>query len=218
MRVNPDNPFMRFMTAVFDATVSYMLFLVCCLPVVTIGAATTALHSTMLAIANDTCGGVLRKFFDAFKEDFKLSTILWGIFALVGAIVVADVVICFGFEMEVVNHMLFFMRGITIFCVCLYTAMSVYTFAGVAKFEVSWKQALRNALVFAMKFPLATLGILVTSAAILVVAWMTLIWGLPVIIILQYLQTLILNAVFNKTLGIKKEKKQAGKEESAFYE
>ena len=47
---------------------------------------------------------------------------------------------------------------------------------------------------------------------------MTFIWGLPVIFVLQYLQTLILNSVFNKTLGIKKEKKQQSKEESAFYE
>ena len=218
MRVNPDNSFMRFMTGVFDTGVAYMLFLLCCVPVVTIGAAATALHSTLLAIANDTCSGVLRKFFCAFKDDFKLSTILWGIFALVGAIVVADVVICFGFEMKEVNQVLFSMRGITVFCVCLYTAMLVYTFAGVAKFEVTWKQALRNAIVFVMKFPLATLGILVTSGAILVCVWMTFIWGLPVIFVLQYLQTLILNSVFNKTLGIKKEKKQQSKEESAFYE
>lgn len=218
MRVNPDNSFMRFMTGVFDTVVAYMLFLLCCVPVFTIGAAATALHSTLLAIANDTCSGVLRKFFGAFKDDFKLSTILWGIFALVGAIVVADVVICFGFEMKEVNQVLFFMRGITVFCVCLYTAMLVYTFAGVAKFEVTWKQALRNAIVFVMKFPLATLGILVTSGAILVCVWMTFIWGLPVIFVLQYLQTLILNSVFNKTLGIKKEKKQQSKEESAFYE
>ena len=218
MRVNPDNSFMRFMTGVFDTVVAYMLFLVCCLPVFTIGAAATALHSTLLAIANDTCGGVLRKFFGTFKDDFKISTILWGIYALVGTIVVADVIICFGFEMKEVNQVLFFMRGITVFCVCLYTAMIVYTFAGVAKFEVTWKQALRNAIVFIMKFPLATLGILVTSAAILLSAWFGFIWALPVIFVLQYLQTLILNAVFNKTLGIKKEKKQKSKEESAFYE
>ena len=196
MRVNPDNSFMRFMTGVFDTVVAYMLFLVCCLPVFTIGAAATALHSTLLAIANDTCSGVLRKFFGTFKDDFKISTILWGLYALVGAIVVADVIICFGFEMKEVNQVLFFMRGITVFCVCLYTAM----------------------IVFVMKFPPATLGILVTSAAILLSAWFGFIWALPVIFVLQYLQTLILNAVFNKTLGIKKEKKQKSKEESAFYE
>ena len=72
--------------------VTYLLYIVCCLPVFTIGAATTALHATMLSIADDTCSGVLKKFFGAFKDDFKLSTVLWGIFAIVGAVVVADVI------------------------------------------------------------------------------------------------------------------------------
>ena len=218
MRVNPDNSFIRFMTAVFDVTVTYALFLLCCVPVFTIGAALTALHSTMLAIINDSTSGILRKFFGAFKDDFKLSTILWGIFVLVGAVVVADVVICFGYEMEAVNNVLFAMRGITVFCVALYSAMLVYTFAGVAKFEVTWKQALRNAIVFIMKYPPATFGILLTGAAILVSAWFGYIWALPLIILLQFLQCLILNGVFNNTLGIKKEKKKKSKEESVFYE
>ena len=217
MRINPDNIFVRVMTAVFDVAVTYLLYILCCLPVVTIGAATTALHTTMLSIADDTCGGVLRKFFGSFKDDFKVSTLLWLIFALVGAVVVADVIICFGFEMEAVNSMLYAMRGITIFCVALYTLMFVYTFAGVAKFEVTWKQALRNALLFLTKFPFSSLGILLLSAASVICLYLGLIWALPVVIILVYLQELILRHVFNKTLGIKREK-TASREETQFYE
>ena len=218
MRINPDNSVIRVMSAIFDVAVTYLLYIVCCLPVFTIGAATTALHATMLSIAEDTCSGVLKKFFGAFKDDFKLSTGLWGIFAIAGEVVVADVIICVGFEMEQVNNVLYVMRGITVFCVVLYTLMLTYTFAGVAKFEVTWKQALRNALLFLVKFPLCSLGILVLNAAVAISLYLAFIWALPVVMVLVYLQELILLYVFNKTLGIKRERTVRKKEETQFYE
>lgn len=217
MRINPDNPLIRIMTAIFDVTVTYLLYIICCLPVVTVGAATTAMHTTMLAIAEDACSGVLRKFFGSFKDNFKIASVLWLIFAVTGAVVVADVIICFGFEMASVNTMLYAMRGITVFCVALYTLMSIYAFAGLAKFEVTWKQALKNALIFTTKFPLCSLGLLILGGASLFCLYLGWIWALPVVILLTYLQELILSHIFNKTLGIKRGK-MARKEEPQYYE
>lgn len=41
---NPDSPLMRALGVVWDLIVLNLLFLVCCIPVVTIGPAITALH------------------------------------------------------------------------------------------------------------------------------------------------------------------------------
>ena len=41
---NPDSPMMRALGVVWDLIVLNLLFLVCCIPVVTIGPAITALH------------------------------------------------------------------------------------------------------------------------------------------------------------------------------
>jgi hypothetical protein len=82
---------------------------------------------------------------------------------------------------------------------------------------VTWKQAMRNALLFMTKFPVSSLGILLLSAASAICLYLAFIWALPVVIILVYLQELILRHVFDKTLGIKREK-AARKEESQFYE
>lgn len=205
MRIDPDNSFVHVMTAVFDVTIAYILYILCCMPVVTIGAATTALHTTLFSVADDTCGSVLRKFFGSFKENFKISSLLWLIFAAVGAVVVADVVICFGFDMAQESGILYAMRGITVSCVVFYTLMSHYTFAGVAKFKVTWKQALRNALLFLTKYPLRSLAIFLLTAAEAFCLYMGLIWALPVVIVLVYVQELILRSVFDKTLGIKRE-------------
>lgn len=217
MRINPDNSIFRVMNAVFDVAATYILYILCCLPLVTIGAATTALHATLLAVADDSCSGVLRKFFGTFKEDFKISSVLWLIFAVAGAVVAADVIICFGYNMAQESSVLYVMRGLTLFCVALYTLMFHYTFAGIAKFQVTWKQALRNALLFITKSPLGSVGVLLLSAAAAISLYLGLIWALPVAMILVYLRELILRSVFDKTLGIKREK-PAHREEATYYE
>lgn len=217
MRINLDNQFFRLMNAVFDVVVTYILYIICCLPVVTIGAATTALYATLLAVADDSCSGILRKFFGSFQDNFKISSVLWLFFAVAGAVVAVDVVICFGFNMEQENGMLYAMRGITIFCVLFYTMMFHYTFAGVAKFHVTWKQALRNALLFITKFPIKSFGICLLTAAAAFCLYMGLIWALPVAMILVYLQTLLLRSVFDKTLGINREK-PACQDNGQYYE
>lgn len=217
MHINPDNSFFRVMNAVFDVAAAYILYILCCLPVVTIGAATTALHATLLAVADDSSSGVLRKFFGSFKEDFRISSTLWLLFAVAGAVVAVDVMICFGFEMEQENSMLYIMRGITLFCVALYILMFHYTFAGVAKFRVTWKQALRNALVCITKYPAGAAGVLLLSAATVVCWYLGLIWALPAVMLLVYLRELVLRNVFHKVLGIKREK-PAHREKSQYYE
>lgn len=217
MRINPDNSFVHVMTAVFDVTIAYILYILCCLPVVTIGAATTALHATLLSVMDDSCSGVLKKFFGAFRENFRISSILWLLFAAAGIVVAADIMICFGFDMEQENAMLYAMRGITVFCVVFYTLMFHYTFAGVVKFQVTWKQALRNSLLFITKYPMRSLGIFLLSAAAAFSLYMGLIWALPAVIVLVCLQEMILRDVFRKSLGIKREK-PARKDKAQYYE
>ena len=218
MRINLDNPFFRITSTIFDVIATTLLFIVGCLPVVTIGAASTAMHATMSAIADDSCSGLLAKFFGSFKQNFKLSSLAWLILALVGAVAAADVIICFGFEMKTEGQILYIMRGLTIFCVALYTLVFVYVFAGIAKFEVTLKQAFRNAMVFITKYPLRTLGILVFNAAIVLSLYLALIWALPVAILLLYLQECILNRVFNDTLGIKRRKRKSKDGGEIYYE
>ena len=217
MRINPDNRFIHVMNTVFDVAVTYIIYLLCCLPVVTIGAATTALHATLLSVLEDSCSGILQKFFGRFKADFKISSWLWLLFVLTGAVVVADVVICFGYVMEQVNSILYIMRGVTIFCVVLYTSMFQYTFAGLAKFEVTWKQALRNALWFMTKAPLYSMGIFVLTVAAAFCLYIGLIWALPVVMVLVYLQELMILHVFDKILGTKRSKSTVC-DETIYYE
>ena len=70
-----------------------ILWLVCCLPIVTIGASTTALYYTSFKIAKDEGSYITTMFFRSFKQNFKQATIIWLIMLVTGLVIVADAVL-----------------------------------------------------------------------------------------------------------------------------
>ena len=85
-----DSPFFRLMGAIGDLVVLNILWLLCCLPVVTAGASTLALFAIVHKIAAGEDYRTASGFFKAFRRDFKQATALWlvvlaaGIAALAG--------------------------------------------------------------------------------------------------------------------------------------
>ena len=54
-----------------------IVWLICCLPIFTIGAATTAMHSVIYKYILGTDDAVIQPFFKAFRQNFKQATALW---------------------------------------------------------------------------------------------------------------------------------------------
>ena len=67
-----------------------LLWFFCSIPIVTLGASTTALYYVTLKLARDEDGNVTSMFFRAFKENFKQATVLWLIMLGGGAFLGAD--------------------------------------------------------------------------------------------------------------------------------
>ena len=80
---NLDNGVMRFFSRVFDIVVLNLLFIICCIPVVTIGASLTAMYSITLKMVRNEESHIIREFLKAFKQNFKQGTIV-GIIAIIG--------------------------------------------------------------------------------------------------------------------------------------
>lgn len=67
-----------------------MLWFTCSIPIVTVGAATTALYHVTLKLARGEEGNVTAMFFRAFRQEFKQATALWLILLGVGLFLGAD--------------------------------------------------------------------------------------------------------------------------------
>ena len=65
------------MGKIADMVLLNVLWILCCMPIVTAGSATAALYAVMLKMVRDEESYVVRSFFSAFKENFKQSTIIW---------------------------------------------------------------------------------------------------------------------------------------------
>ncbi len=87
---SPDSKFMRAMSTLGDLMLLNFVFLLCCLPVVTIGAAVTALDTVAFRIARGTEGRILALFFRSFRQSFRRATALWLLLLLAGVVAVLD--------------------------------------------------------------------------------------------------------------------------------
>lgn len=83
---SPDNPVMRFFTWVGYIWFLNILWLVCSLPIFTIGASTTALIYSCMKLRADE-GYVWKNFFKSFKENFRQSTLIWLIYLPLGLLI-----------------------------------------------------------------------------------------------------------------------------------
>ena len=87
---NTDKPLFAVLTKLTYSAYLNILWLVCSLPIVTIGASTTALFYVTLKMAEDRDDGLTRMFFYSFRANFtpaiKLSFILSAVGRLLAAV------------------------------------------------------------------------------------------------------------------------------------
>lgn len=72
-----DSPFMQKMNHITNLLLVNVLWILCSLPIVTMGAATSAMYSVLFAYRRKETDSVFRPFFHAFKKAFAQSTICW---------------------------------------------------------------------------------------------------------------------------------------------
>lgn len=76
MKFSPDSKFMTVCSRIVELTKINLLWLLCCIPVFTVGAATAAMNWCIYQFrADEPCGA--RVFFRAFRQHFCRATVLW---------------------------------------------------------------------------------------------------------------------------------------------
>ena len=83
-KTNIDSPFYRTMGRIGDLLFANLLWLVCCLPVITAGASTLGLFTVVNKMAAKEDYTVRTDFFKAFKRDFKQATAFWLVVLVIG--------------------------------------------------------------------------------------------------------------------------------------
>ena len=79
------------LAAVIDIVTAGLLWLLCSLPLITIGAASSALYYVVVKCIRHERGRLVKSFFAAFRRDFKSATLLWLVFLAAALILSADI-------------------------------------------------------------------------------------------------------------------------------
>ena len=72
-----DSPVMTFLSKMADLIILNFLTIICCLPIITIGASVTAMHYVALKIVRNEECYIMKAFFKSFKQNFKQATLMW---------------------------------------------------------------------------------------------------------------------------------------------
>ena len=85
-----ENPVFRFISRIGDMFMLSFFWLITSLPVITLGASTTAAYDCAFKILRARDTNVFKDFFKSFKNNFKQATALWGIMLPIGAVIALD--------------------------------------------------------------------------------------------------------------------------------
>lgn len=144
---SPDSKIMQTLNRLCDLVILNVVYLVTCLPIVTIGAANTALYTVCFRFRDNLDGHFISVYFRAFRENFKQGTLLWGILLLLG--------VAAGFGIFVFSCL----DGIWHYGIYLYTLLlalvvmtASYAFPLLSQFSNTTKTTLTNAFALSMGY------------------------------------------------------------------
>ena len=90
---NIDNKFFRALNKLVDMVILSFCWIISCIPVFTIGAASTALYDTSRRVIHRDEGYVWRGYWHAFKVNFKQATKAWLVQLIILIVLLGDIYI-----------------------------------------------------------------------------------------------------------------------------
>ena len=164
---NHDSNIIQILILLMNLMILNVLWILCSIPIVTAGAATTAVYYTMYQYATDGSEAVLKPFFTTFAKEFKRSTIVWLILLAIGIVLWIDARYLMAYPQL---KALWIPLGVL---VALYTVALSHVFAILGRFDTNIKTALKSCYLVALMNFWRTLPVLaLTVAPILIFVFM----------------------------------------------
>ncbi len=164
-----DSKFSQWMLKLVYSSWLNILWMVCSIPIVTLGAATSALYYVTLAMARGEEGNVTAMFFRAFRRDFKQATVLWLIMLGLGLFLGADVYVLWHLRQTAQGPMAVMwtlLLAVVFAAAVIYVIVLLYVFPLTASVQNSNRAMLKNALMIGTHYLFCTICMFVIHFAI----------------------------------------------------
>ena len=163
-----NSPFFKLIEKAFDLAVLTFLWAICCIPVITAGASTSALFYVTQRMVRNEETYVWKNFFHGFKINFGQATKLWLAYLPIGAFLAFDWYAYLGPMKEKMPTW-----GLPVLAILSfdYILMFLYTYCMQSRYTLSIKQIMKNCLILLvshLKYTL-TIGITVVLMVVCIV-------------------------------------------------
>lgn len=155
-----DSPVIAFLNKLTDLVLLNVLWLISSVPVITIGASTTAMYYVSITSIRSGDGYVVRRFFKSFKDSFRQVTPIWLIMLICGMLFIGDLI----FWNQVGEPIGKIMIIISVVIIMLLLVIGLWVFPVFAKFTGSRRNLLKNAAAFSIGYLPYTAIVLVITA------------------------------------------------------
>lgn len=199
---NIDSPVMNTLTKITNIIIINLCFIISCIPVITIGAAITAMYSVNLKMVRDEETYIFSFYWKAFRRNFIQSTVCWGLVVAAGSLLFFD----FRFigNMEGVIKNVFYVvitASIIVYCV-----ITIYVFPYIARFEDKLGTCIKNSFIIGgANIGYTIIIMLITLASLLITFYnprimlrALFIWIMGGFALLSFINSFFLRKVFDK--------------------
>ena len=168
MQYNQDSKFWHFATLVADFILLNLLFIVLCIPVVTIGPAIAALIHTTLKLSEDENRTLVKPFWNEFKRDITKKILLWIVYLVLNTALVYMAQFYWNFAnnntdlLKIIGFMLFMLSA---FILLLTFVASIIGLAMTTQYFSPIKRLVKNSYLLIIVKPVQSLIMAVVIVA-----------------------------------------------------
>ena len=154
-----DGPLARWLIPISNLAVLNILMILCCIPVITIGASVSAMHYVVLRMARDEESGIFRDFFHAFSSHFGQSVGITMIWLGSGAVILLNLYLFNHMDLGMGNALIY----VLYIALLVHFAVFTYVFPVFARFDNTVKRTIKNSYLLAVRYPVNTVVVTVTN-------------------------------------------------------
>lgn len=151
---NLDGPVLQFINKITYSVYLNILWFICCIPIVTAGASTTALFYVTLKMVKNEEGNITKAFFRSFRANLKQGTKIWLILLFLGAILCTDGYVLYHLRFE--NIFWTLCTAVFFVAAAAYAIVLMYIFPLLARFDNTVGAMFKNALFIGVRFLVCT--------------------------------------------------------------
>lgn len=200
----PNNPIMRFLSKFCDLMFLNCLFLLSCIPIISTGAAISALYYMVLKMHRDEEPAIAKGYFRAMKDNFKQATPIWLLLLFLFFFFGLDLYIIY----NVIDPSYNWLQVPVWIIIFILLSILIYAFPLLSSFESSTGQLLKNSVLLSLGNIPTTIFIvaiqvfiiylcLISSELLVIIGSLALFFGCAA---MAYFNALFLGRIFAKCM------------------